>query len=227
MVRGRSLSNSGSHQFKSLIEYEDWDTIRSKLSKENDPTGTWAHKRCTKIYHQNKTALHLACQHHPPDDILLSILNANPSAASVPSQPHGELPLHFATGFHRHDRHDRHHAAAGHNLNASLGVIQHLVTAYPASIAARTTYGVTPLHQACTFRAPYEVIRVMVEAFPEALHVEDEQGRTPWDIAKVTYFIFNPVYWKILYLLSSSAPVSRSKGKLHSSPNSKMEGARV
>ncbi len=169
---------------QSSIEVEDWGTVRSGL--KNNRTADDRKKRSLKIYRRQMSALHLACQHNPPIDIVKSLLESNPNAARQRSQPRGEIPLHFATSFNA----------------ASVEVIRELVQAKPSTVTAMSTIGVTPLHQACIFRAPYETIRIMVDACPEAVHIEDSQGRTPFDIAKATYFLFNPICWRILYLLS-------------------------
>jgi hypothetical protein len=70
------------------------------------------------------------------------------------------------------------------------------------------------------FHASYDVIKVLVEAMPEAVHIEDSQGRTPWDIAKVNYFFFNPLNWKVLLLLAGGRH-KRVKGKAYVFPNNK------
>ena len=57
------------------------------------------------------------------------------------------------------------------------------------------------MHQACTFHAPYETLKELVDADPDVLYLEDRFHRTPWDVAKVQYSFCNPNNWKILYLL--------------------------
>ena len=37
----------------------------------------------------------------------------------------------------------------------------------------------TPLHMACLYRAPHDIIRLLVHGFPQALFVQDTQGWTP------------------------------------------------
>ena len=170
-------------RLESSIEIEDWETVRKKLKKNDIEKKKGTHK----MYKWEMSALHLACQHNPPVDVIKLLLKSNPDATMRRSQPYGELPLHFATGYN----------------TASVDVIKQVVDIRPSSVSVQTTLGVSALHQACIFHAPYEVIKVLVEASPAALYIEDANGRTPWDIAKVTYFLFNPKYWKILHLLSS------------------------
>ncbi len=57
------------------------------------------------------------------------------------------------------------------------------------------------MHNACTFHAPYEILKELVNADPEVLYLKDACHRTPWDIAKVQYSLCNPKNWRILYLL--------------------------
>ena len=180
---------------QSDIELENWDAVRKRLIKDTEK------KRSHKIYKRNMSALHIACCHDPPADIIKLLLEANPDATMCRSHPYGELPLHFATGYN----------------TASVDVIQLLVQVCPSSVSAQNTLGVSPLHQACIFHAPYEVIAILAAAHPEALYIQDANGRTPWDIAKVTYFLFNPMYWKILYILSGGR-TKRVKGRTYSFP---------
>eukprot|EP00979_Chaetoceros_neogracilis_P009304 scaffold2111_cov267-Chaetoceros_neogracile.AAC.15 len=172
--------------FQSSIELEDWETVRKRLKNDIERKN-----RTLNIYKGEMSALHIACQRNPPTDVIKLLLEIDPDATMRRSQPYGELPLHFATGYN----------------TASVDVIKQVVDARPSSVSVQTMLGVSALHQACIFHAPYEVIKVLVEASPAALYIEDANGRTPWDIAKVTYFLFNPKYWKLLHLLA----IGRSK----------------
>ena len=168
---------------QSSIEFEDWDKIRARIKSDKEA------KRSHKIYKSQMSALHLTCQRDPPADIVSHLLKANPKAASSPSQPYGEIPLHFALG----------------KRLASIEVIELLIKFHPDGVSTQNTMGSTPLHTACTFSAPYEVIKVLCDASPRAVFIKDNNGRTPWDIAKVQYTIFNPWNWFILRTLSQGA----------------------
>lgn len=185
---------------QSSIELRNWDKVRITLVKDSN---TPEKKRSHKIYKRDMSALHLACQYDPPADIVKMLIEANPDAILLRSQPHGDLPLHFATAYN----------------TASVEVIRQLVEANSSTVGAQNSLGVSPLHQACLFHASYDVIKVLVEALPEAVYIEDAQGRTPWDIAKVNYFFFNPWNWKVLYLLAGGRH-KRIKGKAYVFPNS-------
>ena len=65
----------------------------------------------------------------------------------------------------------------------------------------QSSLGVTPMHQACTFHAPFDTLKVMVNADPDVLILPDRFQRTPWDVAKVQYSFLNPMNWRILCLL--------------------------
>jgi len=168
---------------QSSIEFEDWNKIRARLKSDKEA------KRSHKIYKSQMSALHLACQRDPPTDIVSHLIKANPKAASSPSQPYGEIPLHFALG----------------KRLASIEVIRLLVEIYPDGISTENTMGTTPLHIACTFAAPYEIIKLLCDSCPRAVFIEDNNGRTPWDIAKVQYTIFNPWNWFMLKTLRGGA----------------------
>lgn len=174
----------------SCIEFEQWDVVRNRLQNDTE------RKRSYKIYKSKMSALHLACQHNPPADIIKMLLDANPMAASARSHPFGELPLHFATG---------------QNM-ASEEVILLLADANKSAISAQTTQGISPLHQACTFKASFEILKILVNKNPEAVFIRDCHDRTPFDVAKVMYSIFYPDTWKIWYLLSGGR-TKRIKGQ--------------
>ncbi len=57
------------------------------------------------------------------------------------------------------------------------------------------------MHQACTFHAPFETLRVLVNADPQVVYLQDRFQRTPWDVAKVQYTFLNPMNWRVLCLL--------------------------
>jgi len=175
------LNSSYANSIRVGIESESWNFVRKQL--QNDTTNM---KCAHKTYTGGNTALHLVCQHNPPIDIVQKLLDANPHAVQKKNLA-GEIPLHLATG---------------HNL-ASLEVIDLLVK------TDRKTVGVpsnslkqTALHQACTFHAPLDVIYLLIDAYPEAIHQKDELGRTPFDISKSTFPLLNPSNWKVLYKLS-------------------------
>lgn len=174
------------------IDLEDWETVRSRLKSDTERV------RSRTIYKSQMSALHLACKHDPPIDVINLLIEANPHAAFIRSHPHGELPLHYATG----------------SYIASSDVINELVKLNPAAVATQRTDDLrtTPLHQVCTFHAPYEIIKMLVDACPRALDIKDGLGRTPWDIAKIQYFDpFHLDNWKVLYLL---APGNRKRNQL-------------
>mmetsp|Transcript_26272 Transcript_26272/g.30519 ORF Transcript_26272/g.30519 Transcript_26272/m.30519 type:complete len:182 (+) Transcript_26272:118-663(+) len=173
----RSRLDSGT--VNSIVDLEQWDVLRNKLKLDKNG------RRAKKMYGTKSTMLHLICKKQPPSDIIETLLKANPEAAFLKSDPYDELPLHHA--FQRR--------------MASTDVVRLLVKENPKAISTLSGLGVSPIHQACTFHAPYETLKVLVDAEPEVLSLEDDHHRTPWDVAKVQYSFLNPMNWRILCLL--------------------------
>ena len=168
-----------------IIEDENWDVVISQL-KSDDKDGLTRY--ASRSFHK-KSPLHLVCEHNPPVEVVSILLKLNIETARKPSTPQYELPLHLAVG----------------PRQASLEVIKLLLRANPMAVRAQTSedYGsLTPLHVACTFGVPYVILKEMVVACPEAIHIRDKYGRTPWDIAKVQYTFLNPRSWPVLFLLN-------------------------
>lgn len=71
---------------------------------------------------------------------------------------------------------------------------------YNAMIANR--YGDYPIHLACyTGRAPPYVIRMLINAYPKAVIMENKAGYDPLDIASKNYKIRNPHREQVLAML--------------------------
>ncbi|CAJ1901148.1 unnamed protein product [Cylindrotheca closterium] len=62
-------------------------------------------------------------------------------------------------------------------------VVEALITAYPDALLQEEDKGWLPLHYACRFKAPKEVVRLLIHQFPEkgrmAVKCLERQGRTP------------------------------------------------
>lgn len=119
----------------------------------------------------NMTALHLACRHNPPADVIDVILSIAGETAQWQDQ-FAWLPIHYA-------------CAAG----AETKVIQSLVSAYPESRITVDRRGRTPLHFALGNSNPGYVVKtavvVMLSASGAASY-EDENGML------VSFFFVSP-----------------------------------
>ena len=76
-------------QLHQLIDQKKWDEILQVLRE--DPTV----QSDTKELHRNDLPLHMACEKHAPDDVILEILRHNSDALFHVGRG-GNLPLHTA-----------------------------------------------------------------------------------------------------------------------------------
>ena len=83
---------------------------------------------------------------------MCDLLRAFPEAAVVPNKD-GSLPLHLAVA----------------NNHASPEVVQKLLQAYPKGPRTADSVGNLPLHEACAWQAPFDVVLLLIQAFPEAV----------------------------------------------------------
>jgi len=209
--------------FQECIEKERWDAVRrhldtnhgkvagrevyitSNVSLEDDhddmdyvelldASGSGSSSRDTR-YRRKATALHLACIHDPPLDVVKSLIRAHPEAASTPTHLGWEYPLHYAVG----------------SGMSSDEILLTLVEAYPDAVSKVSTaagrYGPhkSPLHLAVSLFEDSDddgpspsVLRAMCRRNPAARRVRDGSDRTPLEVAKASRSDCSQVVMKIL-----------------------------
>lgn len=174
-----------------------WESVREWLSSHNADEVRIAAEQQGE---SGLTALHFACRHVPPLDVIDVLLSVAADTTVQWPDSFGWLPIHYA-------------CASG----SSSEVIKALVEAYPESKTAvdrrgRTPLhfalgdkpaspdivfllgssgaasypdeiGMLPLHYACAFGASEEVLYVLTDAYPEAIHTKDRRQRTPLHFA--------------------------------------------
>lgn len=114
-------------------------------------------------------ALHEACRHRAPVDLVRALLQAYGDAVSLPGD-RGYLPLHFAS-------------CSG----ASPEVVAALIVAYPSATRNRDNpEGRLPLHLAAQWGADEEVIMALLMVHPRASTTRDASGKTPLDHARIS-----------------------------------------
>ena len=118
-----------------------------------------------------KLALHVACEHGAPAAIVRRLMAGVPDSASVPAEPCGRLPLHFAVG-------------AGNA--APVESVELLLKAFGSQGGlAVDENGRTPLHMACTnadLCLP-EAFDFLLTCAPAAAAAIDRRGCTPLHLA--------------------------------------------
>jgi hypothetical protein len=62
-------------------------------------------------------------------------------------------------------------------------MVEALLLHYPEGATIRNKYGSLPLHMAASNRASVDVVRLLIEAYPDALHLQNDDGMTPLDLA--------------------------------------------
>ena len=163
----------------------------------------------TKLYHvtesghpagQTASALHLACLHNPPADIIQTFLAISPNAGLEQSTPSGEVPLHYAVRCRK--------------SGPAVAAVRTLIDSCPESISCRSSphYGQrTALHLACAVQANPTIIGMLRDADPMgARTTQDSTGSTAWDIAKRHKGVLSLVWrWKVRAILRSQSSITR------------------
>ena len=199
----------GNHQsLRSAMERGQWRDVRRMLEKDE---GARTRAR-TKAYHvgaymeepSTVSALHIACLHNPPEDIVRTLLRLRPDSGTAQAHPSGECPLHFAVRCTR---------AGPADVAARV-----LVEACPASLRCSSNIGygkLTPLHLACSIRAHPLLISVLSEADPTAAGGDrDVQGHTAWEIARKNSGIGSLRWrWRVRAILRANSDREHHQGQ--------------
>jgi len=188
------MGNSPSLQ--TSIQKGEWAKVRSILRTEEGRA-----RAGTKAYvvqqGENVTALHLACLHQAPDNILRTLIAVGqPIHASSPCE---WTPLHYIMI---------------KKPTTLPRVVRILLEAYPQDVAwqsSRHTGSKTPLHIACEVKAPHGIIQMLHETVPSACHIRDVRGQTPLDVACTHPWLFNPVWRvKVSRILKDEQPIQHN-----------------
>ncbi len=119
--------------------------------------------------------LHLACREKASLAVLKLLIKTWPSALREKDNK-GRLPLHYI---------------CEHNLvkgSPCLEKVQLMVKSWPRSLQIRTSDGSLPLHTACSCSQATEVMRYLVESYPQAVHIPDCFRRSLLHIACKSWF---------------------------------------
>ncbi|GKY99362.1 hypothetical protein MPSEU_000891000 [Mayamaea pseudoterrestris] len=122
---------------------------------------------------QGRTPLHMACEHDAPAVVIQSLLKAHPDA-SIKTGSSNMTPLHITCS----------------SSDASVHVIRVLLElGSTGQCGLQDLDGDTPLHTACRCGASLDVLEVLVQAYPGAVHQRDYEGLTPLLRLWVRYFV--------------------------------------
>ena len=145
------------------------DELKSELEKKRPDFAKV--RQCIlrhKDLHDKQYVLHCAIRKKATSDIIIDIINGNPSAVQQRDSSLS-LPLHAACCY-----------------NQSKSVIQLLVKLYPLAVHVRegdTNTGWLPLHYACSFHQSHSVIQLLVKEYPLAVQLKVDDRSYPLHMA--------------------------------------------
>ncbi|KAL3822441.1 hypothetical protein ACHAXA_007448 [Cyclostephanos tholiformis] len=128
-----------------------------------------------KVGMQGRTPLHVACDHDAPAPLVKALLSAWPEGAERIGTSQMN-PLHITCS----------------SPNASVDVVRILLAGCrdPSMITgAKDVDGDTPLHAACRFAAPNNVLETLLQANPTTVTWKDYEGLNPLTRLWVRYFV--------------------------------------
>mmetsp|Transcript_17614 Transcript_17614/g.43330 ORF Transcript_17614/g.43330 Transcript_17614/m.43330 type:complete len:840 (-) Transcript_17614:45-2564(-) len=173
-----------------------WDPVREWLQTHNQDEIRDAAEQRDDV---GKTALHFACQHVPPTDVIDIFLNVAGDIIQWPDS-FGWLPIHYACAYDAEPTVIKNLAEAfpeskttvdrkGRTpLHFFLGTLGTQSTNSPdvvillsntGAASYPTDEGLLPLHLACAFGRSEETLYVLTDAYPEGATTVDNKQRTP------------------------------------------------
>lgn len=160
--------------YTSICEGE-WDTASSLVKEHPEDASTWVVRYDTEdpdVILWRFLPLHSACARQPNETLIETLLLAYPEAASA-KDDQGFLPLHYACGNRAND-----------------AVINMLLIVYPQAAGFQDPYGgKLPLHHLCQWGAhSVGVVYMLLAVYPEAIHIKENTGYTPVDLAKAANY---------------------------------------
>ena len=175
---------------------KSWEPVRDWLANH---TAEEVRAAAEQRGESGLTALHFACRHDPPFEVIDVLLSIAFETVQWPDS-FGWLPIHYAcasgsdsevikalaeafpeskTTVDRRGRTPLHFALG--DKPASPDIIFLLSGTGAAGFADEI--GMLPLHYACAFGASEEVLYVLTDAYPDAIETKDRRRRTPLHFA--------------------------------------------
>lgn len=148
---------------------------------------------------QGRTALAIAVYTKADPEVIRLLLRSDPRAAGV-GDHRGNLPLHLFFGDSRHSCRGKSSKWGEERTEETEATVRLLLESYPEAAGRENNAGRTPLHVAMEEEATSDVVRMLVEASPEAVAM-DKCGSTPLTIA-----IQKSLSFSIIELLVDSNP---------------------
>eukprot|EP00586_Coscinodiscus_wailesii_P004478 CAMPEP_0172492948 /NCGR_PEP_ID=MMETSP1066-20121228/24245_1 /TAXON_ID=671091 /ORGANISM="Coscinodiscus wailesii, Strain CCMP2513" /LENGTH=391 /DNA_ID=CAMNT_0013262849 /DNA_START=97 /DNA_END=1272 /DNA_ORIENTATION=+ len=200
----KSTSHKAPTELFSLIKQKRWSDVISRADAIPNEAATWIiEQKPDGTVHSKTLPIHSACQLHPTEAAIKSLIRAFPRATRI-TDAKGNLPLHLACR-------DRASASAVRALLgrytdgakvtdgegrlplhmacrqwAEVETISNLLVAYYHGAQCPDSYGLLPLHWACAQNASVAVVEALLRAYPESVNVKDKWGRTPKALAETS-----------------------------------------
>jgi ankyrin repeat protein len=156
------------------ISHSKWEEALDAVHHNPHEAMTWVvryhpgkkKKDPTKSVMWRFLPLHSACARDPPSQVIEALLKAYPEGVQCPDNQ-GMVPLHYAC-----------------SNQASRDVVRRLLVAYSPAAQIPDPRGMLPLHYlACWGPSTIRVLDMLVVAYRDALHRQDQEGKTPLDLA--------------------------------------------
>lgn len=178
------FSHRGSRKGVSPKEPKSSSTSKTPDSQDLQDLNTLARLRCwsaieqcastvDSIHHITLTPagnapLHSAISNGAPLSTIQALVVASPTSVAVGNN-FGNTPLHFAAWKNKYPE--------------SSTIVHFLLDFYPQSAKVLNKHGNLPLHHATNYKAHPDIVQLLYRAFPKAVHVRNDKGQTPLDLA--------------------------------------------
>ena len=159
------INYSFAESLTDMITHEIWEDVTTRLLECDDEARSIGMIKLfatrTKGY-----PLHALCKKkHFPLSVLTALTTAMPAAVSIPVSPFMSLPIHIAC-----------------RSNATLSVIEHLLSLYPESLHLPDSDGNLPIHLACSL-GDETVVEFLASANPESVRTTNQKLQMPLHLA--------------------------------------------
>lgn len=134
----------------SLIGQNSWSQVHDRIATYPTEVHFWNH---------GKLPIHLACQLNAPLSVIQTLIQLHPTSLQTFTKSRLNA-LHYAV------------SSPWRSYYQILSLVQLLLRQYPQGAAVVDMCGFTPLltYLHCTPRPVYNIVRMLVEAYPDAVH---------------------------------------------------------
>jgi len=125
-----------------------------------------------RLFWNGQTLLHKAVDAYPLEvDFLSVLITAFPEALSTQDES-GDLPMHLLLS-----------SSQWKKFQDVKEMIQMCLMEYPEAIVHQNSKGQLPLHLACNRTKSAELVKFLMDCFPDSCHYKDGDGKFPLNIA--------------------------------------------